>query len=597
VDLIRSIRLALIGGIIFSVVFALHYSFIDSNLYQARDDGVITMSVGRHLVDFGFIGVSPSGPIVEASSSPLQTFVYAVSYYLTEVDYKNYSVFQTAVSTFLIGAIFISFFKDRPNLAPAITFTAATALSFQYSFSLWHASGMENALTHVLFLVSVFLLFDMVSKHRINYFWALPIFLASIARIDSVVHVAPLLVFFSVYWLVCEKRAGGFYLSVLVGLLWLAFQSGRLVYFGDLLPNTAYAQNISVSGRMGRILNGDIALAISSFTIASNIFVLQGWWISLLGFPFLIIAKLNRAEKFVLLAIATLFISACLTPVLFGPARIDPTRITTHVTLLLILWLAIVLTSNSLTRSPAHIFRVLLLIGSFGVAAIARPPYYLGWSTQGFDETRLRFAKLAEAHNIDRPLVSNPDLGAMTWHKQFNVFDLGALGSPVVAKLSETKLISNYLLEFARPDFIESHGYWTKRYCADLFLDKRFSQLYTPANAEIAILQMCQSQNPETVIWVRKGIERDSDSLERQLLDDLQNNLDTTRIRTELEICALNNGDCRYVVRTIYRFIPELRKSQRLVEVIAFLDSDLAQAYLLGWQDTLNHLMILREFE
>ena len=72
--------LSLSGGLIFVVFFYWAYSNIDSSLYQVRDDGVITMSHAKNLVDYGFIGVSPSGGRVEGYSAPVQFFVYAAAY-------------------------------------------------------------------------------------------------------------------------------------------------------------------------------------------------------------------------------------------------------------------------------------------------------------------------------------------------------------------------------------------------------------------------------------------------------------------------------------------------------------------------------------
>lgn len=94
----------------FAAILLISYALHDPTQYQYRDDGVITMSVGRNLIDFGFLGVSPSGPRVEASSSPLQTFVYAGAYALTGLNYSTYSWLQTSVATFIVGWILSLFF-------------------------------------------------------------------------------------------------------------------------------------------------------------------------------------------------------------------------------------------------------------------------------------------------------------------------------------------------------------------------------------------------------------------------------------------------------------------------------------------------------
>lgn len=110
-NLATPIWLALAGGAIFLLVFLASYSGIDPHLYEVRDDGVITLSVGRNLADYGFLGVSPSGPRVEASSSPAQTFIYALVYKIAQVPFDGFALDQTRVATFLLGALFIQFFN------------------------------------------------------------------------------------------------------------------------------------------------------------------------------------------------------------------------------------------------------------------------------------------------------------------------------------------------------------------------------------------------------------------------------------------------------------------------------------------------------
>ena len=68
------------GGVFVLVFYAVGYANIPGDYYVARDDGVITMSHGRNLVEHGFIGVGPSGERVEGYSAPVQMFAYALVY-------------------------------------------------------------------------------------------------------------------------------------------------------------------------------------------------------------------------------------------------------------------------------------------------------------------------------------------------------------------------------------------------------------------------------------------------------------------------------------------------------------------------------------
>ncbi len=106
----------LLGGLIFLLVFHWAYSNIDNYLYECRDDGVITMSAARNFVDFGFVGVNPSGPIVEVTSSPVQFVIYAISYWITGVSYTDFAWWQTFFATFFIGALFGRYFVTTRHL-------------------------------------------------------------------------------------------------------------------------------------------------------------------------------------------------------------------------------------------------------------------------------------------------------------------------------------------------------------------------------------------------------------------------------------------------------------------------------------------------
>ena len=153
---------------------------------------------------------------------------------------------QTLTTSFLIGVIFISFFKTNYALGVGATLFSSVLLINDPSFLGWHGSGMENAITHVLFLLALYLFYDMLLMQQINYLYSISIFLATISRIESIYHIGPLLFLFAMFWVIYYKNLKGVRFLLLVILMWGGFHVLRYVYFGDILPNTAYAQNISV---------------------------------------------------------------------------------------------------------------------------------------------------------------------------------------------------------------------------------------------------------------------------------------------------------------------------------------------------------------
>ena len=292
---------------IFFAVFYFRYAFIDPNLYECRDDGVITMSTGRHIVDYGFVGVSPSGPIVEASSSPLQTIVYAIVYATFGINYHDYSILQTYVCSFLLGALFAAFFNSHPPLAVILSSVLlATLLSFTYPFFLWHASGMENSLTHVFYLATVLILYRSVRFEKIRFGYVFPVFLASIVRIESFIYIFIVLLYFSFYWSNHFKSPRGFFFSLSVAGIWCLFQAARLLYFGDIMPNTSYAQNISVGSQLESFISFDLDAIRNKLARIIPVFILQGLWVAIIFLPVYYLTQDQPSNRFLLFFNSTL---------------------------------------------------------------------------------------------------------------------------------------------------------------------------------------------------------------------------------------------------------------------------------------------------
>ena len=117
----------------------------------------------------------------------MQTIVYAGAYASTGLDYSTYSWAQTIVATFLLGWILSLFFEPGIKSLAGLTL-GALSLSFLYPFFFWHASGMENALTHVLFLLTIYLLYRFNRDQKISYAAGLLIFLAALCRLPPSTH-------------------------------------------------------------------------------------------------------------------------------------------------------------------------------------------------------------------------------------------------------------------------------------------------------------------------------------------------------------------------------------------------------------------------
>lgn len=575
---------SILGGTIFLVIFLIGYSNIEDNLYQYRDDGLITMSNGKNLVDYGFVGINPSGPRVESSSSPLQTLLFATVNYLFNVDYKLYANLQTMIATFIIGFVFIRFFSDKLLRGTAITIICAIGLTFAYPFFLWHGSGMENALIHALFLFTVYILYQFYQSSKINNWMVLIVFFATIVRIDSIYHIFPVLLTFSIYWYLEKKDLKGFNFLFKVLLIWIVFQTIRFLYFGDILPNTAYAQNISLIGRIKSLASVNTLLIKNSLLLSSEIFLKQYGWLIGIAVPFAIIMKKDKKILFLSLICLSMIVTCLLNPFIFGPTRIDQSRTTTQMTLIIFLLISMIYYSITSSKKTALIFSCILPITISLYVYLDFKPYYLGWSTKSFNKVRRKFLNIAKKHNIYRPTVSNPDLGIMSYNKNFNIVDLGKLGSPIMSKITKDSVLQKYYLEYILPDIVEAHGFWLNKYKHLIFSTNRFKKLYKVIK-----------RDPARIYWIRKAICKNSKSVERELLNDLQNQLSVDRISKEINKCRNNGNSYSYVSRTVYKFIPELRIQKKFNKVFDLFSNKLDKAFLEGWRNPESSQIIINE--
>ena len=540
--------LPLLGGLIFVCIFHWAYSSIPDNFYQVRDDGVITMSHARNLVDYGFIGVNPSGGRVEGYSAPVQFFLFATVYALTGTGYAAYAAAQTVVATFLLGALFVLFFKERKIPALLLTALAALFLAYLRPFLEWHGSGMENAVTHVLFLATVLILVSQVRTERILYLLSIPVFLASISRIESIYHIGPLLVIFGVFWRLAFRNWHGMCFTFIVLGLWVLFQWWRYLYFGDFLPNTAYAQSISVFENLRPWLRMDMEHMHRALVRAGDLLELHGGIVLPLALPVTLVLSRHRQTALLLLLLGSLTLTAAFSETVFGPARLDVPRRTTHLSVCSALGTAAMFyclyLGGILRKLWVTLALGMILVIVFRSNMVA--PYDLCCNTvTTFEGVRAEFARIAVAEALPRPTVSNPDLGLVSWDKQFNIIDLGRLGSPIMANKEFRPFRAEYFFNYAAPDIIESHDYWSCKYEGEIFSAPHFARLYQPVATYVTdwTIENCKSnQKSLSGYWIRSDILKSSESAERQLIDRVAMNLSVDLLREELEHCQARGG-------------------------------------------------------
>ena len=333
--------------------------------------------------------------------------------------------------------------------------------------------------------------------------------------------------------------------------------------FGQWAPNTAAAQGISVASRLLSAARAPLETLedyrIWFAHVGPPLFAFQLLW--LLPLSWLVRRQpvaINRA------ALITAGALACvLQYALFGPARMDLVRTVTELALYATAAIPFVLLGIKQFRPVHAACGALVMMSSVAITAYEHPhTKEIGWGTPVFEQVADHFDLIAKAHDIPRALVANPDLGAVSWRKHFNVLDLGRLGSIVIPRAASP---SQYLVEVALPDIIELHAPWSCGY-RDLFRSAAFTEQYVRLTPPDPRDGRCAGNTGNApAFWLRKDVMRGSPSTERVFLERFRATLDVFLVEHELASCVATPGPrpCGYVGRTLFRFAPELRKSGR----------------------------------
>ena len=557
------------AGLIFWVIGMWGYSEWKAGDYEVRDDGVITLSHARNLAEYNTIGINPAGERVEGFSAPVQMGIYFIFYKVWKVSYDTFAKLQTSVCLFLLGFIIYLFFRDKPWFGFAASAGSALFLTECHSFWGWNGSGMENAITHVLFLFAVLLLYEMYKSGKVKLWYAVVLFVASISRVDSIWHIGPVVLIFVLAWKFRWHTCASCWVGLLFLGLWTIFQLWRYSYFGSLMPNTGIAQSIDVPERLLLLSNLDRPMINDAYEHANNLFAKHNGYLFLLSLPLLFFARKNPDTLFIVSLVLAFCAMSFLSPFVFGRARLDDARTTTHLPLMGILGVTFVLANFNKWHSMLWTIPLLTTLFFAETQIHNKNRKYLCCNVTMFDKWLNEFKTLEKQHDLFRPAIANADLGIISWHKWFNVVDLGYLGSPVIADLRhQPTVLADYFLDFIAPDFAEIHGVWACKH-STIQEDKRFTQRYTPSRSRRGswLKRHCHSHRTvKSGMWIRKDIMKGAQTRERRLIDALRKELDPALIEHEIELCNTSTkpGACLYVTRTVYRFLPELEAADHM---------------------------------
>jgi len=561
-------------GLFAGLLYGFGYSNIKPSYFLNRDDALICYSHAVNLVDYGFSGVNPSGERVEAYSTPLLFLAYWLYYALSHGSFQDYVIIQTVVCTLLLGWFIFRASPVQGWRAVGVAATVGFLLSQHTRWLQWHASGMENALSEVA-LVATLAAIMRGLQGKPSLWHAIPFALLGIARVEFLFYSGPLLV---LYVLLFNKQVNWqrAWASVSAGLLATGVvHLIRIGYYGNFQPNTSWAQGLNLSRQLMFITGHDTWYISKTNVVVADLLYYNG---ALLGFFALGMVAVLGSETLRRLAVLVMAVMALTVAhgLLFAATRLDPMRYGTQLApacMLLVAGAAFALTKTSAWVAKGLTVAAIPMAWLF-TRTQAAPAGDICCNYETFTPILDSSIAFSNKHQLYRATLANPDLGITSYRKKLNIIDLANIGTSALARSSfANPLKKHYLFYYAAPDLVELHDFWVS--AQESFMrDYRFGELYAPR------WTFPNGDNPQLPngFWHRKDILASSSSHERQwlniLLPLIRQKAPTVKVAEAVknELAKSTTGSPTlgktYIARTIYRFLPEIRTQEGMVEAL-----------------------------
>jgi arabinofuranosyltransferase len=170
---------------------------------------------------------------VQAFTNPLWMFLMSAVVFVTREYF-----FTAIVSSMVVSLAAVGLVAFRIARSTGLALLAVAALLSSRAFVDYSTSGLENPLTHVLLAAFALLLFRLQWPPKVLFMMSCTAALAMLNRMDTILFFAPALVY---VWL--SERTLRATLIMAAGFLpFVLWEGFSLVYYGFLVPNTAFAK-------------------------------------------------------------------------------------------------------------------------------------------------------------------------------------------------------------------------------------------------------------------------------------------------------------------------------------------------------------------
>jgi hypothetical protein len=508
---IQRLTLLLLLLVITAVAYALHWSF-------TVDDAAISFSYARNFAQgYGLGALFPGASRVEGYSNLLWVILLAAG---TKLGLNTLLASKIIGLFFSLGVIAILYLLLGKFIHNHWMLLGLILLPVSLTFTFWSVSGLENSLYAFLILLAVyFLLHEDKSPAQIPFGSAISLVLVGMTRPEGLVYALAgagyKIIQLAIHWRQVEVRR----LLIKNLLSWLGifllgyglFKAWHYAYFAAWWPNPIYAKagwyktdlqkiwfdpggwtylrgyfrTFAVVGMIPALLFGALVSLKGSQRVIP-IFALATLALPLYTFDWMV--NYRFLYPFLPFAVALLILAA---DELWGwiflrETTATPEQIASHkplamtiyriVALVLMIWFGI-----SVARFAWVNLRLTERQLACGYAPMAETRCLDGkmyWSMGEVDQKYAELQNFAEQIGLTDPLYMIPDIGATSYLQNKRILDLAGLGDYQLARIREGSLLKQYVFQEQRPDFIMTHGVWTRR--TDLTTFSAFRENYLP---------------------------------------------------------------------------------------------------------------------
>ncbi len=248
-----AIVLALFAWYAASYIRATSFVVSGQRYFVLFDDAMVSMRYAWNLAH-GFGAVWNRGEYVEGFTNPLW-MLYMAFWNLLPISTSQVSLAIQVTGAVLLGVNLVFLYKIVRHLSGDMLalFTALILTAFYGPLNIWGLLGMEVSLVTLIISIAVWIVLTRDLSR-----WAIWLYLllgvGTLVRMDVTVPYVLVLIF-AVVTDRERRRQHLFYgLGLLVGFLGMQ-EAFRLLYYGDLLPNTYYLKMVNFSNAI-RIARG-----------------------------------------------------------------------------------------------------------------------------------------------------------------------------------------------------------------------------------------------------------------------------------------------------------------------------------------------------